>query len=268
MLAFASNSLLCRMALGAGEIDAATFTSIRVLSGAITLALVVFSRRPVAQRGHRDWRAGVMLFAYMAFFSFAYLSLSAATGALLLFGAVQVTMFTAAVRAGERFSSWSWLGLVLALAGLVWLVLPGVSAPDLPGALLMAMAGVSWGVYSLLGRGSKDPVAATAYNFVFCVPLAILVSAWFLGDFQVTARAAMLAVASGALASGLGYVAWYAALKGLAANRAATVQLSVPVIAAIGGVVLLAEPVTIRLVIASLATLGGISLVLAQRPPT
>ena len=265
MFAFAANSLLCRMALGESLIDAASFTTLRVLAGAVTLSLILWPRWRRQGRAPASWRSAAMLFTYMAFFSFAYLSLSAGTGALLLFGAVQLTMFLVALRSGERFPALSWAGLILAVGGLVYLVSPGVTAPDPTGAALMVIAGVAWGVYSLLGRNAADPMEATANNFIFSVPMVVLVSLLFIGDLQITLKGLFLAIASGAAASGLGYAIWYAALKGLPATRAATVQLSVPVIAAIGGVVLLSEQVTLRLVLASLATLGGIALVLLQR---
>jgi drug/metabolite transporter (DMT)-like permease len=205
----------------------------------------------------------------MAGFSFAYVTLSAGTGALILFGAVQLTMFVVALRGGEHFPPLSWLGLAIAVLGLVYLVSPGLTAPDPLGAGLMALAGVAWGAYSLRGRGAADPLSSTAGNFICAVPMVIAVSVLFLDDFHVSARGLALAVASGAITSGLGYVAWYAALRGLSRTRAATVQLSVPVIAALGGVVLLAEPITLRLLIASGAALGGVWLVLRQRghPP-
>jgi drug/metabolite transporter (DMT)-like permease len=264
MIAFAANSLLCRMALGQDLIDAASFTSIRVLSGALVLVSIV-SIRGHAKRVTANWPGVAALFGYMVFFSFAYLSLSAGTGALLLFGAVQLTMFAAAIRHGERFSLLSWTGLGAAFAGLVYLVAPGVTAPDPLGAVLMATAGVAWGVYSLIGRKSDQPLLATASNFVYSVPLALALGAVFIAGANVSLPGVLLAVASGALASGLGYAIWYAALAGLTASRAATVQLSVPVIAAVGGVLLLSEQVTMRLVVASGLTIGGIWVVLAQR---
>lgn len=265
MLAFAANSLLCRLALEDGLIDAASFTSVRVIAGALTLSLIMLPGWLRSGRSRGDWRAAVMLFTYMVFFSFAYLSLSAGTGALLLFGAVQLTMFIAALRNGEHFSSLSWAGLSLAILGLVYLVSPGLTAPEPMGAVLMVVAGIAWGAYSLLGRGVADPLAATANNFIFSVPLVVAVSVLFFGSFRISPAGVIWAIASGAIASGLGYVIWYAALRGLTATRAATVQLSVPVIAAIGGVALLSEQVTVRLVLASIATLGGVAIVLAQR---
>jgi len=265
MLAFAANSLLCRLALGQELIDAASFTTVRVVSGAVTLVLIALFRGRTHDRSTADWRSAAMLFTYMAFFSFAYLSLSAGTGALILFGAVQLTMFIVALREGEHFSLVSWAGLTMAIFGLIYLVSPGLTAPDPLGAVLMALAGIAWGFYSLLGRGSANPLEATARNFVYSVPLVLIVSLFFLGDLSSTLHGLALAVASGAITSGCGYVIWYAALPGLTATRAATVQLSVPAIAAFGGVFMLSEQITLRLLLASAATLGGVAIVLAQR---
>jgi drug/metabolite transporter (DMT)-like permease len=265
MLAFAANSLLCRMALQQGGIDAASFGSIRLVAGALTLALVVRVRSGGAAAGRADWLAAAMLFAYVAFFSFAYLSLSAGTGALILFGAVQLTMLGAGLRAGEMFGPVAWSGFVLAVVGLIYLVSPGVTAPPPLGAALMAVAGVAWGVYSLRGRGVADPLAATARNFVRAAPMALLLSLVLAGSAHADAAGIALAVASGALTSGIGYVIWYAALPWLSAMRAATVQLSVPLIAAFGGVIFLAEAITPRLAYASVAILGGIALVLLAK---
>ena len=265
MLAFAANSLLCRLALGEQLIDAASFATIRVVSGALTLALIALPRWRSGTHVSVDWRAVVTLSVYMIFFSFAYLSLSAGTGALILFGAVQLTMFVIALSKGEHFPLWSWTGLVVAILGLVYLVSPGVTAPDPLGAVLMAIAGVAWGGYSLLGKDASDPLAATNNNFIYSVPLVIASSLLFLSSFEISQNGAVLAVVSGALASGVGYVVWYAALRGLTATRAATVQLSAPVIASFGGVVLLSEPISLRLFAASAATLGGVAIVLAQR---
>ncbi|HYD73718.1 MAG TPA: DMT family transporter [Candidatus Binatia bacterium] len=265
MVAFAANSLLCRLALGAHEIDAASFTTIRVVSGVITLVLISFAQKRLPSRSNANWRSALALFAYMVFFSFAYISLGAANGALILFGAVQLTMFAAALSAGERFPVLSWSGLAVAVAGLVYLVSPGLSAPDPLGAALMAVAGIAWGFYSLLGRGAPDPLAATTMNFIYCAPLVVIVSLFSLSQIDLSPIGIAYAIVSGAIASGCGYVIWYAALRGLTAGRAATVQLSVPVIAAIGAAILLSEPITLRLVLASAATLGGVALVLAQR---
>ena len=265
LLAFAANSLLCRLALGQELIDAASFTAVRVISGAMILVLIVLPRWRTSRRAKVDWRSVATLFIYMAFFSFAYLSLSAGSGALILFGAVQLTMFAVALRAGEQFPLW--------VVDRIDVGRPRTDLPDLArgdrtqsrGALLMTIAGVAWGGYSLLGRGVADPLEATANNFIYSVPAVIIVSLVFMSDFHSTPSGLALAAASGAIASGLGYVIWYAALRRLTATRAATVQLSVPVIAAFGGVILLSEPITPRLLLASIATLGGVAIVLTQR---
>jgi drug/metabolite transporter (DMT)-like permease len=265
MIAFAANSLLCRLALGAALIDPASFATVRVISGALILGILVVLRDGDNTQTQTDWRAVAALFGYMIFFSFAYLSLGAGTGALILFGAVQLTMFIFAMRGGEYFPPLSWAGLALAAGGLVYLVSSGVTAPNIAGALLMTVAGISWGVYSLRGKLAAEPLRATARNFLFCVPAVLLVSVVTFGNAEFSLVGITLAAASGAVASGLGYAIWYAALSGLSAGRAATVQLSVPVIAAFGGVLLLGEAVTVRLLIASAATLGGVAVVLLQR---
>lgn len=267
MVAFAGNSLLCRLALGQELIDAASFATVRVVVGAGLLGLLVLPRRQARERSGTDWPAATMLFAYMVFFSFAYLSLDAGTGALILFGAVQLTMFIVALQRGERFPLLSWAGLVLAISGLVYLVSPGLTAPDPQGAVLMAVAGMAWGFYSLRGRRTGHPLETTAGNFIHAVPLVLIASLLFIEDFHASPAGLLLAAASGAFTSGLGYALWYAALRGLTATAAATVQLSVPAIAAFGGVVLLSEPLTLRLLVASAATLGGVAVVLALRKP-
>ncbi len=268
MLAFAANSLLCRLALGQKLIDPATFTTVRVVSGAIVLLLILVLRGRTDSPTLATWRSAAALFFYMIFFSFAYRSISAGTGALVLFGATQLTMFIFALRAGERFPLPSWGGLTLAILGLVYLVSPGITSPDPVGALLMAIAGISWGLYSLLGRGAGDPLGDTARNFIYSVPAVIVVSVLFRNDFSGSTEGFAWAAASGAITSGLGYVIWYTALQGLTVTRAATVQLSVPVIAAFGGVVLLSEHITLRLCLASAATLGGVAIVMNQRGRT
>jgi len=260
MLAFAANSLLCRMALAHATIDAATFTAIRLVSGAAVLWLLVVLRGR-AQASTGNWWSAFALFAYAAGFSFAYVSLTAATGALLLFGAVQVTMIGHGLWRGERLRIVQVFGCATAFAGLVGLLLPGLSAPPRAGALLMLGAGMAWGVYSLRGRQAVDPVTVTAGNFARAVPFAMLLALAPLGDRSMGGAGIAYAIASGALASGVGYVIWYAALPRLRPTSAAIVQLSVPLLAAAGGVVMLGEPVTVRLVVASIAILGGIALV-------
>jgi len=263
MAAFAANSLLCRAALRDAHIDPATFGAIRVTAGALVLALAMRLRsRPTAPS---DWRAAAMLFVYVGAFSFAYLTLPAGTGALILFGAVQLTMFAVGLVRGERFAPRGWAGLALAVAGFVVLVLPGVAAPPAAGAALMAVAGAAWGAYSLRGRGVPDPLAATASNFLRAMPLALVLGLVFVARAHADLAGILLAIASGALTSGLGYVIWYAALRGLSSLQAASVQLSVPVIAACAGALWLDEAFTARLLIAVVAILGGIGLVLTDR---
>ena len=266
LTAFAANSILCRLALEEPAIDAASFTTVRLLSGALTL-LVFSSLASKSTTSVRpgSWWAASLLFLYAVSFSFAYLSLSAGTGALILFAAVQLTMILAALLAGERPAQLEWLGLVAALVGLIYLVSPGLSAPSAAGSLLMGLAGISWGLYSLLGRGVQDPVGVTTGNFVRSVPFTLLVSAVAFRSLELSGSGVLLAMASGDLTSGLGYVIWYAALPGLSATRAATVQLSVPVLAAVGGVLFLFETVTVRLLFSAVLILGGIGLSLLGR---
>lgn len=265
MLAFAGNTLLCRAALGAGLIDAASFMSVRAVSGTVMLALIVLPRRRIARPRAEDLKAAVALFVYIVCFSFAYLSLSSGTGALILFGAVQVTMLAWGIRSGERLRSIAWLGYLIAIAGLVWLVAPGLAAPDPLGSALMAAAGMAWGAYSLIGRGSRDPTANIAASFALIVPAVLIVSALAHGEMRLTITGVVYAVTSGAITSGLGYAIWYLALPRLSTAQAASVQLTVPAIAAALGIVLLAEPVSLRLISASLATIGGVAIVNASR---
>lgn len=261
MIAFAGNSLLCRLALSATGIDPASFTTIRLLSGSMMLVLLVW-RPGRRSAGKGNWKSAAALFAYASLFSFAYLSLSAATGALLLFGAVQATMIGFGLWSGERLNVVQVAGFIIALLGLVFLLLPGLTAPPLIGAALMIGAGVAWGIYSLRGRGQANPARVTAGNFLLAVPMALILSLLFLNEVDLDATGVGLAVASGALASGLGYAVWYTVLPQLEATRAATIQLSVPVLTALGGIAFLGESLSIRLVVASIAILGGIAIVL------
>lgn len=238
MIAFAGNSLLCRAALKDTRIDPATFTAVRIITGALLLWLMVRMRGGAA-RGAGNWLSALALFAYAAAFSFAYVSLPAGTGALLLFGAVQASMIGYGIWSGERLKIIQIIGLALALAGLAGLLLPGVSAPPLVGSLLMLAAGVGWGIYSLRGRHGDEPVRTTAQNFLKAVPFAVILSLAALPWASLDVRGILYAIASGALTSGIGYAIWYTALKGLRATHAASVQLSVPIIAAIGGIILL-----------------------------
>jgi drug/metabolite transporter (DMT)-like permease len=264
LLAFAGNSLLCRRALDHTDTDPASFTALRLLSGAVVLALL--SHRPgQSWRRAGDFASGFALFAYAACFSWAYLGLTAGTGALLLFGAVQATMLGVGLARGTRWSALQLAGLTLALAGLVGLLLPGLSAPPPLPAALMLLAGVAWGVYSLRGRGVADPTAATAGNFIRALPFALLACLAALPWLRVDAEGAAYALVSGGITSGLGYAVWYAALRGLSPQAAGSSQLAVPVITALAGLVLLDEAIGLRLVLGSLAVLGGIALTLPWR---
>lgn len=264
MIAFAGNSLLCRIALTQTGIDAASFTSIRLVSGAAVLwAIAVLFRGDRSGRG--SWLSAFALFAYAAGFSFAYISLTAATGALLLFGSVQATMIGHGLWAGERFHKQQLVGLALALGGLIGLLLPGLSAPPLAGALLMMMAGIAWGVYSVRGKGAGDPIRVTAGNFLRAALFTALLSVLSISSFNLDGAGIGYAMASGAITSGLGYAIWYAVVPALKATNAATIQLSVPVLAALGGIIILGESISLRLVLASLAILGGIALVIENR---
>ena len=270
LVAFAANSILNRMALAGHSIDAASFTAIRLTSGALVLAALVGVRAGGLQplRGG-GWPGPLALFAYAAPFSFAYLRLGAAVGALVLFGSVQLTMIGWALARGERPTPRVWLGLALAAGGLALLMLPAATRPDPFGAILMITAGAAWGVYSLAGKRATDPLASNARSFLWATPLAILLGlarAATGASFAVGARGAGLAVASGAVTSALGYAIWFRALRGLTATQAAIVQLAVPVIAGLGAVALLGERPSERLIVAAAAVLGGVALVLSRRP--
>ena len=265
MLAFAGNSILCRIALKETGIDAASFTSIRLASGAAALwAITMFLGRD--RQGSGNWLSALALFTYAAGFSFAYISLTAATGALMLFGAVQVTMIGYGLWAGERLQKQQLFGFALAFGGLVGLLLPGLSAPPLLGSALMLIAGMAWGVYSIRGKGTGDATRVTAGNFLRASLLAVLLSALMVSDFKADSAGVGYAVASGAITSGLGYAVWYSVVPALKAANAATIQLSVPVIAAVGGIALLGESITLRFALATLAILGGIALVILSKP--
>jgi len=282
MIAFASNSLLCRAALKQTAIDPASFTFVRIFSGAVALWIIMTTRSsfspavpkpgeggsPVTRHSPLaggNWPSAIALVVYAAGFSFAYVSLSAGTGALLLFGAVQATMILWGLRRGERLDATEILGIAIALIGLVVLVFPGISAPPLSGSIFMLAAGIAWGIYSLRGRTATDAAAATAGNFLRAVPLAAVISAIAFKEMRFDSLGVTYAIISGAVTSGLGYIIWYSALTGLRAASAATVQLSVPVLAATGGILLLHESITVRYVIASVAVLGGILLVVIEK---
>jgi drug/metabolite transporter (DMT)-like permease len=289
MLAFAGNSVLCRMALESGTIDPATFTSVRLISGAIILSILVLlipklSKNKTGDLKHFDssnaypnfytrlcrlcslnqsnWLGGLALFAYAAGFSFSYISLPTGTGALILFATVQITMITFALCQGSRFGFAQWFGFVVALVGLVYLFLPGISAPPIVGALLMVLAGIAWGVYSIMGKKVMNPSQSTAENFIRASLITLLLSLIFINNMSISMKGLLLAVASGGITSGLGYAIWYAVLPYLKSATSASVQLTVPVIATIGGVVFLGEDINLSLVLASVAILGGVAMVI------
>lgn len=266
LVAFAFNSILCRLALQTNEIDAPGFTTIRLVSGAFALVVIysiIGKKEENTKRG--SWLSAFFLFAYAICFSFAYISLTTGTGALILFGSVQATMIFAAILKGERLSVLEWLGLTLALGGLIYLVFPGLTAPPPLSSFLMMFAGISWGFYTLRGRTSANPLADTTGNFVRAVPLIILAALPFLSEIHASPKGIMLAILSGAIASGIGYSVWYAALRFHTAARAAILQLSVPVLAGFGGVILLAETVSLRLISATVLIIGGIALAILSR---
>lgn len=266
LIAFAANSLLCRMALGEHLIDPLSFTALRLVSGALGLLCIIslVDRVGAAPKTSGAWGCGVALFVYAAAFSLAYVSLSAGMGALILFGTVQVTMIGAALKSGERLGTAQWAGSATALGGLIYLVFPGISAPDPAGALLMCISGIAWGLYSIGGRGIATPIAMTAGNFLRAAPMALIAGAIGFATIRLKPLGVLLAVISGAVASGLGYVLWYKALRSLTTTQASVVQLIVPVLAAFGGVTLLAERVTLRLVVATALILGGVALTLIK----
>jgi drug/metabolite transporter (DMT)-like permease len=268
MLAFAANSIFCRLALGGGAIDAASFTCIRLLSGAIMLVIILLYRHLDFRRFRLNIISAFMLFSYAICFSFAYLELSTGTGALILFGTVQLTMILFGLWHGERPGKLAWLGIACAFGGLVYLLMPSVSAPPLAAALLMIVAGIAWGIYTIRGKAIQAPLANTGWNFIGTLPLVALTYLLFHGETHTTPQGIGLAILSGALASSIGYAIWYRVLPRLTRTNAATVQLSVPVIAAIGGLVLVAEAISLRLLIASVVVLGGIYLTIRSAAGT
>jgi len=271
LVAFAANSLLCRMALGGELVDPVSFTTLRLVSGALflvplsRLAGESLPRGTPGREQHGSWGSGLALFVYAIAFSLAYLSLDAGMGALILFGCVQATMLSVGLKSGERPHPLQWIGLVTALTGLVYLVSPGITAPDPLGASLMAIGGIAWGAYSLRGKGESAPVLSTTANFVRAAPIAAITSVMAFSLAHAETRGVVLAVVSGAITSGLGYVLWYKALRGLTTTQASIVQLLVPVLAAFGGVVFLAEQLSTRLAIASALILGGVAMAILNR---
>ena len=266
LTAFAANSVLCRLALGREAIDAPSFTIIRLLSGIVILLIIISANQAKTSLPAKgSWLASLMLFVYAITFSFAYITLDTGTGALILFGSVQITMILLSLVSGVRLHLTEWVGMAAAFAGFVYLILPGVTAPSTIGFLLMAIAGIAWGIYTLMGRGSKNPLMDTTYNFIRTIPLVIILVLVSIKTAHYSFEGVLYAALSGGIASGIGYTIWYIALGGLSATQAAVVQLLVPVLAALGGVIFVSEAVTLRLVVSATMILGGIFLVVLGR---
>lgn len=263
LLAFAGNSVLCRLALNDNIIDAASFTAIRLFSGAIFLLLLITindHKSPKASINIKagSWLSALFLFIYAGAFSYAYISLDTGTGALILFGAVQVTMIMSDIFKGKKLLLAEWLGLIIAFIGLMILLMPSASAPSLTGFLLMTISGIAWGLYTLAGRGSKTPLVDTTNNFLKTLPFIGLLMLLTLSNIELSNQGILLAIMSGTVTSGLGYAIWYSALSGLTVKHAAIIQLSVPIIAAIGGVIFSNETINIELMTSSILVLGGV----------
>jgi drug/metabolite transporter (DMT)-like permease len=270
LVAFAANSVLCRLALDNEAIDAASFTAIRLLSGIIVLFIIIGGAQRIKQpetlnkkesSAKGSWFGSVLLFVYAVTFSYAYISLDTGTGALILFGAVQITMIMLSLISGTRLHSSEWVGVIIAFIGFVYLILPKITTPSVTGFVLMTISGVAWGIYTLQGRNSKSPLTDTAYNFLRTTPLIALLTIASLNTMSYTTEGIVLAILSGGIASGIGYTIWYLALEGLSSSQAAVIQLSVPAIAALGGVIFVSEAITLRFAISSTMILGGILLV-------
>lgn len=263
LIAFASNSVLCRLALGAESIDAASFTSIRLLSGIVVLMIILFMTQPkTVSLNKGSWNASFFLFLYAITFSYAYITLDTGTGALILFGSVQISMMLISFISGHRFHYIEWVGLFVAFFGFVYLVFPDLTTPSFTGFILMSIAGIAWGIYTLIGRGSRDPLGDTGCNFLRTLPFILILIAISYPHSVLSSNGIILAVLSGGIASGIGYTVWYIALTGLTTIKAAVLQLTVPVIAAAGGIVFAGEVMSLRLFLSSLMILGGILLVI------
>lgn len=266
LIALAANSVLCRLAFENNAIDASSFTIIRLLSGTIVLLIIIaVSQNLTGTTAKGSWTASFMLFLYAITFSFAYISLDTGIGALILFGSVQITMILMSLLSGTRLHFAEWVGVTTAFTGFVYLVLPGVSAPSMTGLFLMTVAGIAWGIYTLKGRDSKSPLMDTAYNFLRTTPLVILLTFITINNAHYSSEGILLALLSGGITSGIGYTIWYIALGGLSSTQAAVLQLSVPVIAAFGGVIFLSEQITFRLSVSATLVLGGILIVVLGR---
>ena len=270
LIAFAANSVLCRLALGESAIDASTFTIVRLLAGAIVLTVImsiskIKSNSNTNSSTKGSWPASIALFIYALTFSFAYVTLDTATGALILFGSVQITMILMSIFSGNRLHISEWFGMAIAFTGFVYLILPGVTTPSVIGFLLMTVSGIAWGIYTLKGRGSKNPIMDTAFNFLRTMPFVIILAIVTFKYAHYSSEGILLAVLSGSIASGIGYMIWYSALSGLSVTQAAVLQLLVPVIAAVGGIIFVSESISFRLTVSSAMILGGILMVVLGR---
>ncbi len=262
LIAFAANSVLCRLALENEAIDASSFTVIRLLSGTIVLIIIISTTRNTTGTSSKgSWAAGFMLFLYATTFSYAYISLDTGTGALILFGSVQITMILLSLISGTRLHITEWAGVVIAFTGFIYLILPEITTPSIVGFMLMTVAGIAWGIYTLKGRSSKSPLMDTAYNFLRTTPFVVLLAISTINNVNYSSEGIVLALLSGGITSGIGYTIWYIALGGLSSTQAAVLQLSVPVIAALGGVIFVFEAITFRLTISAAMVLGGILIV-------
>jgi len=261
LIAFSANSVLCRLALGNEAIDASSFTVIRLLSGTVTLLIIISATGKVAGSSKGSWTSSFMLFLYAVTFSYAYISLDTATGALILFGSVQITMILLSLVSGTRLHITEWAGIIIAFTGFIYLILPSVTTPSASGFLLMTIAGIAWGIYTLRGRSSKNPLMDTAYNFLKTTPFVLLLAISTIDNINYSSEGIVLALLSGGVTSGIGYTIWYIVLGGLSSTQAAVLQLSVPVIAALGGVIFVSEVITFRLTVSAAMVLGGILIV-------
>ncbi len=269
LIAFAANSLLCRLALGDGSIDPASFTTLRLVSGMLVLLPVskMMHEHHSANQKRNAWKSGLALFAYAGAFSLGYVTITASMGTLILVGAVQVTMLGWALIRGEKLNPLRWVGSIVSMGGLVYLVLPGVSAPDPAGAILMLISGTAWGVYSIRGRGAPAPISMTAGNFLWAAPIALLLSLLFRSSAHLETNGILVAICSGSITSALGYIIWYRALRHLSTSAASIVQLLIPILTAFGGILFLNETISMRLILASSLILGGVAMGFFHRKP-
>lgn len=266
LIAFAANSVLCKYALGNNAIDAFSFTNIRLLSGAIVLFLLLKINKNNSQASSKgSWISSAMLFIYALCFSYAYRTLDTGTGALILFGAVQITIILQSIISGNKLRLFEWIGILISFFGFIYLISPGVTAPSLIGFILMTISGVAWGIYTVKGQTSKNPLADTTYNFIKTLPFLIITYLIAMNNSYYSLQGILLAIVSGGITSGIGYTIWYMAIRKLTPVQTAVVQLLVPLIAAFGGVLFISEIISIRLVISSVLILGGVLIITVSK---